>query len=139
MKRHWKWTSSSCIFQSFCLGSANMLVYFSQCVSVCVCVCTRARIYVYVCMNVTNENNVIIATCTTQYRVLTKLQKFINWTFKKFVTYTWRKFLPVNVVYIKTVIKTHSYRHFHLTFSCQVVTKGHKNLNKPAAKICRFV
>ena len=32
-----------------------------------------------------------------------------------------------NVVYIKTFIKMHSYRHFLLTLSCQVVTKGLKN------------
>ena len=35
---------------------------------VCVCVCVRA--YVYVCINVTNQNSVIVATCKTQYRVL---------------------------------------------------------------------
>ena len=39
----------------------------------------------------------------------------------------------------KTVMKTHSYKHFILTFSCKVVKKGHKNLNKPVTKCCRFV
>ena len=115
----------------------------------CMSACVRVRAYVYVCITVTTQNNVIIVTCTTQYRVLTKFQKFINRQFKTFATYTWRKFLPVwnfvtfprplNVVYIKIVIKTNSYKHFLLTLSCQVVTKGHKNLNKPAAKSCTFV
>ena len=73
-------------------------------------------------------------------RNVTKIQKFINWKFSRFVTYTWRKFLPVwNVVYITAAMKMYSYRHFILTLSCQVVTKCHKNLNKPATKSCRFV
>ena len=49
-----------------------------MCVSVCA--------YVYVCINVANQNNAIIVTYTTQYRVLTKFQKFANWKFKKIVT-----------------------------------------------------
>ena len=53
------------------------------CVCVCVCVCMCVCAYVYVCINKTNQNIVIFATCTTQYRVLTKFQKFINWKFKK--------------------------------------------------------
>ena len=33
----------------------------------CVCACVRAcmHAYVYACINVTNQNNVITATCTT--------------------------------------------------------------------------
>ena len=34
--------------------------------SVCECVCA----YMHVCINVTNQNNVTVATCKTQYRVL---------------------------------------------------------------------
>ena len=34
-----------------------------------VCVCVYVSAYVYVCTNVTNQNNFLIATCTTQYRV----------------------------------------------------------------------
>ena len=68
---------------------------FSVCV-LCVCVCVRVCVcaYVYVCINVTYQNYVMIATCTTQNCVLTMFQKFMNWKIKKFVTYTWRKFFP---------------------------------------------
>ena len=68
---------------------------FSVCV-LCVCVCVRVCVcaYVYVCINVTYQNYVMIATCTTQNCVLTMFQKFMNWKIKKFLTYTWRKFFP---------------------------------------------
>ena len=125
-----KWTSSSFIFQSFCLGNASTLVYslnlprifirsnvfikkleFRACVCacvcgcgcgcVCVCGCVGGWVWVCVCVRVcahiyvTNQNSVITTTCTTQYRVLAKFQKFINWKNKMFVTYTWHKFLPI--------------------------------------------
>ena len=77
---------------------------------------------------------------------VTKFQKFVNWKLKKFVTYTRRKFLPawtfvtssrrLKYIYQNSLMKTHSYRHFLLTLSCQVRTKGHTNLKKPAVKIC---
>ena len=60
----------------------------SSCVRLYVRVCVCACAYIYVCINVTNQNNVITATCTTQYRALKKFQKLINQKFKKFVTYT---------------------------------------------------
>ena len=41
-----------------------------------------------------------------------------------------------NVAYIKTVMKTHSYRNCLLTLSSQVVRKDHTNLNKPEPKSC---
>ena len=64
--------------------SLKNLNFSYVCVRVCVCVHVRVRVrvcvcaYIYACINVTNQNNVTIATCTTQYRVLTKFQKFIN-------------------------------------------------------------
>ena len=46
-----------------------------------------------------------------------------------------------NLVYIKISIKVHSYRHFLLTISWQVVTKGHKtqtNLPIKAADLFKY-
>ena len=48
--------------------------------------CSYVRVSVCICLlsiNVTDQSNAAIATCTTQYRVLTKFQEFISWKFKK--------------------------------------------------------
>ena len=74
--------------------------------SVCVCVCVCVCVYISVCINVTRQNNIIIATCKTQniscftLQYVVKFQNFISWKFKKIITYTRRcKILPAwNVV-----------------------------------------
>ena len=40
------------------------------CVYVCMCLCACVCSYVYMCINVTSQNNAIVATCKTQHRVL---------------------------------------------------------------------
>ena len=51
---------------------SKKIAKFNLCVCVCVCVCVFFFVcaYVYVCINVTSQNNVIVATCKTQHRVL---------------------------------------------------------------------
>ena len=57
-------------------GVINFAIFPSQnlnlceCLCVCVCVSVRVCAYVYVWINVTSQNNVIVATCKTQHRVL---------------------------------------------------------------------
>ena len=74
-------------------------------------------------------------------RNVTKFQKSINWTFKNLsLTHDATFYLhgillhflvDQNMIYIKTVMKMHSYRHLLLTLSCQMVTTGHTKLNLP--------
>ena len=47
-----------------------------MCVTVCVRACVRA--YVYVCINVTSQNNVVVATCKTQYYIM-----YYSWKYDK--------------------------------------------------------
>ena len=100
--------SSVCVCVCVCVCICVCVVCVRACVRACgrvwiftckvfsvyVCVCARVCVCVYVCINVTYQNYVMIATCTTQNCVLTMFQKFMNWKIKKFVTYTWRKFFP---------------------------------------------
>ena len=107
-----RWCKYFSLFLSICpeylldliFSLKTWILHVRDCVRVYVFVCVR--VYVYVCINVTNQNNVIIPTCSTQYRVLSKFQKFVNWKFNTFVTYTWRKFFTcLKFCYISSSIK----------------------------------
>ena len=54
-------------FKSVCVC---VCVSVCVCVCVCVCLCVCVYAYVYVCINMTSQNNVIVATSKTQHRVL---------------------------------------------------------------------
>ena len=126
MKLHWKWTSSSCIFQSFCLDNANILVYFSQFAQ------NRSDVFIKRLFLVWNfilsciwfrdlskklQNFNLCECfychmCKTISRVylqnVTKFQKFMNWKFviiKKFVTYMTQIFTCLKFCYIFSAIK----------------------------------
>ena len=90
--------------------SLKNLNFACDCVCVCVCLCvcvymvcvTCVCAYVYVCINVTNQNNVIIATA---HRVLTNFLKFINWKYLKvFHLYMTQIFTCLKFCYISSFI-----------------------------------
>ena len=74
------------ISRSFQKIAKSKSVWVFVCVCVCVCVC------VHVCINVTSQNNVIVATGKTQHFVFFEIDEISgvhkNRKFKKFITYT---------------------------------------------------
>ena len=123
-------------------------------VSVCMCVCVHARVCVckykydkskqcYNCQMHKTISHVFL-------RNVTKVQKFINWTFWKNGTCIHdANFYLLEILFSflgrlkccihKILMKTYFYRHFLLSLSCQVLTKDRTNLKKPATKSCRFL
>ena len=91
------------ILQSF----KNIPKFKSMCLCVCVCVCA----YVFVCINVTSQNNLIVATWKNTklritFRNVKKFQKFINWKLKKmYHLYKIQNFTCLKCCYISLSIK----------------------------------
>ena len=116
MKLHWKQTSQSCIFQTFCLVNSNtyfitlnlpiifirsdvfikkleFCVWLCVCVCVCVCACVLWMVcvmcvwsYVYVCINVTTNQNNVVITAST-------IQYPLLANFQKFINWKFKKFV----------------------------------------------
>ena len=82
----------------------------SVCVFVCVCVFFFVCAYVYVCINVTSQNNVIVATCKTKHRVLLfkmwRISKVHKLKIKKNHFNTTQNFTCLKCCYISLLIKT---------------------------------
>ena len=113
-----RWCKYFSLFLSICPESLldlmfslkNLILHVRVYVRVCVCVraCVCVYVYVFITLIVTwivIIQKVIISTCTTQYPVLTKFQKFINWKYKSFLLYMMQIFTCLNFFYISSSIK----------------------------------